>query len=194
MNSENVWRLIYHEFKSGCADYRLYKLICLLLVFFVVSLPETQGQQNTDYTIHANIIYRFTKYIEWPASKKSGPFVIGIVGDSPLYEVMKIFILNKTVGNRPIIVKKFSASSEVFNCQILFISEDESRSLKKIATLTAGNSILLVTESEGLALKGSCINFIIVDERLKLEINKSNIDQRSMSIASELLQLGIAIK
>jgi hypothetical protein len=77
---------------------------------------------------------------------------------------------------------------------MLFISEEESNSLKKIATLTAGSPILIISESEGLARKGSCINFITVDERLKLEINKGNVEQRNLRIASELLELGIIIK
>jgi hypothetical protein len=33
-----------------------------------------------------------------------------------------------------------------------------------------------------------------VDDRLKLEINKTNIEQRNLRIASELLELGIIVK
>ena len=54
--------------------------------------------------------------------------------------------------------------------------------------------MLLVTESEGLARKGACINFVIADDRLKLEINKKNIEQRDLGIATELLNLGTVIK
>jgi hypothetical protein len=32
-----------------------------------------------------------------------------------------------------------------------------------------------------------------VDDRLKLEINKGNVEQRNLGIASELLELGIII-
>jgi len=80
------------------------------------------------------------------------------------------------------------------NCQILFISEEESGNLKKIAELTSGTPVLLITEYNGLAHKGSCFNFITVNDRLKLEINKSNVEQRNLHIASELLDLAIIIK
>ncbi len=80
-----------------------------------------------------------------------------------------------------------------YNCSILFISQDESRSLKRIVFLTADTPVLLITEENGLAKKGSCINFIIVDDRLKLEINKNNILSRNLNIASELLKLATIV-
>jgi hypothetical protein len=116
------------------------------------------------------------------------------VGDTPLYNELKKSIANKMAGNQKIIVKKFSSSVSSFYCHILFIAEEETRIIKSIATRTAGMSVLLVSESEGLAQRGSCINFAIVSDHLKLEINKNNIEQRGLSIASELLKLGIILK
>ena len=172
----------------------LYKIFFFLILFLLLDIYKTQAQQYDNYALHANIIYRITKYINWPEDKKSGDFVIGIVGDSPLYDEIKSFTANKTVGNQKIVIKTFSSSVSSYNCQILFITEDESRSLKKIAIVTAGTPTLLMSESYGLAHKGSCINFIFVDEHLKLEINKNNIEQRNLNVASEFLTLGIIVK
>jgi len=160
----------------------------------LLSLSGIYARRETDYKLQANIIYRFTKYVDWPVNRKNGDFIIGIVGDSPLYDELKSLCANKAFGNQKIIVMKMSPSANSYNCHILFISEEESSSLKKIDKLTAGAPILIITESEGLAHKGSCINFITVDERLKLEINKGNVEQRSLQIASELLELAIIIK
>ncbi|HTI90238.1 MAG TPA: YfiR family protein [Puia sp.] len=171
----------------------MLKLLCITGLS-LMSLTGGREQHDTDYKIYANIIYRFTKYIDWPVDKKSGDFIIGIVGESPLYSDLKILSASKKVGNQKIVVMMMSPSANFYNCQILFISEEESSSLKRIATLSAGASILIVSESGGLARKGSCINFVTVDERLKLEINKGNIEQRNLGIASELLELGIIIK
>ena len=156
-----------------------FRQICLVGLLSLAAYGS-QAQQGTDYAIHANIIYRFTKYIEWPNDKKSGDFTIGIVGDSPLYDVLKDFVVNKTAGSQKIVIKKMSSSASSYNCNILFICEDESGKLKKIAGITAGTPVLILSESAGLARKGSCINFITVDEHLKLEINKSNIEQRNL--------------
>jgi hypothetical protein len=155
---------------------------------------SSQAQQSVDYSIQANIIYHFTKYINWPETQRSGDFIIGVVGESPLFDALKVSMNNKLAGTQNIVVRKIAASAKVFNCQILFISDEESGSIKRIAAGTSGGPILLVTESEGMARKGSCINFIIVDDHLKLEINKINIEKRNLGIASELLQLGTPVK
>ena len=119
--------------------------------------------------------------------------MIGVVGDSPLYDELRTLTSNKSVGSQKIIVKKFNNNAAFYNCSILFISIEESRSLKRIALITIGMPVLLITEDTGLTKKGSCINFIIVDDHLKLEINKNNILSRNMNIASELLKLATIV-
>jgi hypothetical protein len=170
------------------------KSVCVALISLTVPFFDGKAQSTTDYAIHANIVYHFTKYINWPASKQSGEFVIGVVGDSPLYDELKKITGNKTAGSQKINVKKFSPSQQSYDCHILFISDEESGSLKKITARTAGAPVLLVCEDEGAATRGACINFSIVSDRLKLEINKVNIEQRQLSIANELLRLGVVVK
>lgn len=169
-------------------------MMTLAFVLVLIAGSQAHSQQTINYELHANIIYRFTKYIDWPKEKKSGDFIIGIVGDSPLYDELTKFVDNKTVGEQKIKVKRFSASADAFTSHILFIGEEESGSVKRIAGITANTSTLLVSESEGLARKGSCINMVIANEHLKLEINKTNIEKRNLNIATELLQLGVIIK
>lgn len=189
-NSDECNYLFRRNYKlKRVFKWRLKTLLILPVLIF--SLFQAWAQNV--YAVHANIIYRFTKYINWPDDRKTGDFVIGVVGDTPLYDELKIFTSNKTAAGQPFVIKKFPPNAAVYNCHILFVCDDESASVKRIAAATAGTPTLLVTESEGSSRKGSCINFIIVDDRLKLEINKTNIERRSLDIASELLNLGIVV-
>ena len=162
-------------------------------VFFVFGFVTSRAQ-GSNYAVQANIIFRFTKYIEWPAAKKTGDFLIGIVGDSPLNNELRNFTANKLAGTQKIVVKSFSSNQETYDCHILFIVEEEGNSIRKITLRTAGDPILIVTEMDGRSPEGSCINFSIVSDHLQLYINKKNIDARSLGIASELLQLGATSK
>ncbi len=168
-------------------------LFCAAL-FILVSTPCVKAQDEINYAVYANIIYRFTKYIDWPDDRKSGDFVIGIVGNSPVYDELVSFTANKTVGSQKIVIKKMSLSASSYDCCILFLSDDASKNLKKIVAETENTPTLIVSEGKGLALKGACINFIIADEHLKLEINKTNIEKRDLNIATELLSLGIIVR
>jgi hypothetical protein len=169
-----------------------YKAIIIINVLFFSHLYQAWAQNA--YTVHANIIYHFTKYINWPDEKKTGEFVIGVVGDTPLYDELKNFTSKRSAAGQPIVVKRFTSNSSSYNCHILFVADESSSSIKRIAASTADTPTLLVTESEGLSRKGACINFVLVDDHLKLEINKTNITSRSLDIASELLNLGIIVK
>ena len=172
----------------------MVKLGYSLLLLLIFCIPCIKAQDPVNYAVHANIIYRFTKYVNWPDSKKSGDFVIGIVGDTRLYDELKRFVPNKTVGTQKIVLRRLSSSVSKYNCHILFISDDARQSLKKIVTATEGEPILLVSETNGFAGKGSCINFAIASERLRLEINRDNIEERGLEIATELLSLGVIVK
>lgn len=169
-----------------------------VLLFFILAIDPSffsgPVRHDIDYAVHANIIYHFTKYIDWPPSAKTSDFIIDVVGEAPVYEQLRKTTNGKKVGSQPITLKKFSSSGDAFNCQILFISDDVAGSFKKIVSNTLNEPMLLVSESKGLAKKGSCINFRIVDDKLKLEINKNNILERNLKIASELLQLGVEVK
>jgi hypothetical protein len=164
------------------------------LFFSLLFSLSVYAQDELNYSVHANIIYHFTKYIDWPSYKKTGDFVIGIIGETPLSSELKKAVAGKKVGDQNIIVKKFSSSESSFSCQILFVSNAAAGSIKKIVNNSINDPVLVVSESKGLAQKGSCINFCIVNDKLKLEINKTNIQQRGLEIASELLQLGIQVK
>ncbi|MCW3121540.1 MAG: hypothetical protein JWQ38_1032 [Flavipsychrobacter sp.] len=170
------------------------KKIFSTLIFTLSILLKANAQTADNYNIQANIIYRFTKYVDWPQSKKAGDFIIGIIGESPLYDELKLYTAQKKVGDQRIIVNNYSSEAGSYNCHILIITENASGRLKRIALVTEGKPILIVSENNGLIRKGACINFIIVDDHLKLEFNKSNIDQRGLKIASELLNLGTVIK
>jgi hypothetical protein len=183
----------YLSAKRACSFGKPCHLLCIILFLFSFSFSAA-AQQETNYAVHANIIYHFTKYIDWPSYTKSGDFIIGIAGESPMYDELKKSIANKMAGNQRIVIKQLSSADEMSSCHILFISEEESGNLKKIIAKTAGLPVLLVSESEGQAQKGSCINFSIVSDHLKLEINRSSIEQRGLSIASELIKLGKVVK
>ncbi|MBC7886877.1 MAG: YfiR family protein [Ferruginibacter sp.] len=188
--------LIFHPGLKGQVN-KLAACLCKALAGILIwgmMIPCVNAQQDLNYAVHANIIYRFTKYIDWPADYNSGDFVIGIVGDTPLYEELDRFIANKTVANRKIVIRKMSSGADFYNCHILFICEDKSKSLLRIAAATKGRPTLIVSENSSGTSRGSCINFVIVNDHLKLEINKANIEDRNLNIASELLRLGTIIK
>ncbi len=132
--------------------------------------------------------------MEWPSEDDaSEAFIIGIIGDDRLYSELKALTINKSVGDQKIIIRNISSGGPFNDCHMLFLSPEESSNFKKIELITRNQPVLLITENTGLAKKGSCINFVTVDNRLKLEINKRNILSKNINIASELLKLATIV-
>ncbi|HWB93565.1 MAG TPA: YfiR family protein [Puia sp.] len=173
------------------------KRIFVTLLLFLAGIltgGRLWAQTNPIYPIEANIVYHFTKYIDWPNKDEPGDFVIGVIGNSPVFDEMVKLMGQRTAGGKKITIKKFQPNSGSFVCHILFITEEAHSCLKTVAAQTAASAVLIVCEGAGLARKGAAIDLVLSDEHLKLEINKDNIERHKLQVASELLQLATVVK
>lgn len=168
-----------------------YKSIFLgILCLF---LQNSASAQDVNYKVHAMFMYHFTKHIDWPADKKNGDFIIGVYGNSPIEAELEVIASSKKAGTQSIVIKKIVSEVESNNCHIVFVSNGKSGSLDGILKAINTKPILVVSEKNGFGKKGSCLNFIIEDEKLKFEINKQSIESKGLKISGDLLKLGIVL-
>ena len=161
------------------------------LVFLLLSNGLTAGAQ--DYKFHPIFMYNFTKYIEWPESYKSGEFVIGVVGNSPIVEHLTAMAKVKSAGAQQFEIRIFNDVSEISDCHILFIPESSSSQINKINKKISGKPTLVISEGSGLAEQGSHINFVMVDGKWKFELNQSAAESANLKVSNELSRLAILI-
>ena len=145
------------------------------------------------YAYHAVYVYNFIKYIDWPSDKKEGPFVIGVMGSSPIITELTDMASKKKVGSRDIIVNKLVSPANISTCNIVFIPETNTKDVETVIEMSRNKGVLVITETPGMTKKGSSINFIYVDGKLKFEINKHAATLANLNISAELMKLGIAI-
>lgn len=170
---------------------KIYIFLSIVIVFF--SLAPGRPEE-TDAKIKAIYIYNFTKYIEWPESYKQGNFVIGIVGNNNILvnELSKMATV-KTVGNQHLEIKNITANSDV-GCHIIYLLSDNSTQLSEVMEKNRNKSTLIITDKAGLASKGAGINFVVQENKQKIELNKSNIERYKLKVASSLIELAIQVK
>src|ERR1035437_6326313 len=136
-----------------------------VVIFFITSMSlfaQTEKLQSV-------FIYNFiSKFVEWPAADKSGDFVIGVLGNSPILDELKTLAATRTVVSQKIVVKKFASAGEISACQVLYISDSKTSDLG--AALGKISHTLVVTNSDGAAKKGAAINFVVQDNKLKFEL------------------------
>jgi len=166
--------------------------IFIALLFVSTVVYGQQPRIDTRAKFKSIFIYNFTKYVEWPEAYREGDFVIGVVGGSSLYGMLKSSSKDKKVNNQTVVVKKFASIDEVDKCHILYISEDFKDVAGAVAKIKEHNT-LVVTEGPGLVDNYSAINFVVVANALKFELNKGNIKKYNLTMSNSLERLATKV-
>ncbi|MCU0391284.1 MAG: YfiR family protein [Thermoflexibacter sp.] len=164
-----------------------------VIIFCLCHIPAKAQESNNNYRVYAGLLYHFTKYIEWPSQKQQGDFVIGVYGDEEMVVATQNLTRNRFVSNQRIIVKKVVVESDINECHIIFVERKFSHKFKTIQPKMQSQNTLLITESGDFAKKGAGINFVIKQDRLKFEMNKSVIEGAGLRVSNELVKLSILV-
>src|ERR1041384_1627264 len=114
---------------------RLAALLALWLV--MLSLPASAFGQGVSksYQLRAVFLFRFTQFVEWPPDAfddPDSPIIIGILGQNPFGEALKLAVKGETALGRPLQVMQFRDVTEIKKCHVLYISQSEAPRLQKI--------------------------------------------------------------
>ncbi len=166
------------------------KRYLLVVIFSAFSFISGMAQS---YKMHTVFIFSFTRYIQWPDAYNGGDFEILVLGDSPIVDELKSMAQVKKVGDRAIKVTKINNVSEIRKCNILFIPTAKSPQIAEVLAKIATQSILVVTEEQGLGAKGSNVNFVTKDGKLAFELNQGATTKQGLKVSNELSRLAILI-
>lgn len=171
--------------------------ILLILVVFCFGFTDSKSPKiDTNSKIKAVFLYNFTKYIEWPSEYKNGNFVVGILGNSTaLFKELSLMSKTKKVASQDFEIKIYSSTEEIKEkVHMLYIPDESAGNLNNAVQKLRGKSTLIVTETPGLSVQGSGINFVIVANRQKFELNKSNVEGHNLKVSKSLEDLALVVK
>jgi hypothetical protein len=153
---------------------------------------RAQETPPTEYKLKAAFLFNFAKYVEWPPAafaEATSPMVIGILGENPFRDDLEPTIRDKTINNRPLVIKEFRSPAEATNCHILFISTSEKQRLPEILKSLHGASVLTVGETDGFTETGGMINFVTGGNKIRFQINVEAAKSAGLKVSSKLLSL-----
>jgi hypothetical protein len=177
-------------------------LVSFLIMALKVIMPVYGGtnlsQQPTEYEVKAAFLYNFAKFVDWPVSAfpaDDSVLIVGVLGSVDIVEVLDQIIGQKTVKNRRIVIHHFEWYRDIEFCHILFVSNTESKRLRRLFNHIGSKPILTVGDQiEGFAQTGGIINFTINDKLINFEINPNVATQHNLAISSKLLRLATIIE
>jgi len=166
------------------------KLLLFNFLFTFILFGDIYAQ---DVKIQSGIIYYFTNFVEWPSSKSSGDFIIGVIGKSDIKPYLDKLASIKKVGTRKIVIKSLSAAADAKSCHIIYLPKSMKSEFESAKGVAKAGNCLLVTEAPGMGKKGSGINFIVKNGKPSFEINESVISACGLKVSAKLKSLGTVI-
>ena len=154
---------------------------------------EADKAREKEYLVKAAFLLNFIKYTKWPKGsfeKKDSPIVLAVLGDDPFGELLDKTFKDKLVDGRSIQLNRLSEVPKELDAHLVFVVADlEDKQREKLFELVGDDPILLAGEEADFAVDGGHCNFVLIDGRVKFEINPTRAKESELSISSELLKL-----
>jgi YfiR/HmsC-like len=172
---------------------RAFSSAAVLLVLLLMS-SRAQAQVPADEAqIKAAFVYNFLKFVDWPATASrrfDDPLVVAIIGEGPTADAVATLLATKRVGDRPIVIKHLTWDQPLTGVQAAFVSEPDSKRLRRVFEAAASATVLSIGESSDFALRGGMIGLVIEDRKVRFDIDTDAADAARLRISSKLLALG----
>lgn len=169
------------------------KKINALFLAFALGTGALYAQERPMHEVYSMMVFNFTKYVQWPDHTATGEFVIGVIGNTEVYNTLSTWYGGKPRGSKTYVVKKFANASEVGDCHVIFIDKSRSGEFESVNNKVKGKGTLIITDKNGLGEKGSAINFKTIDNKLKFELNQKAIEASNLKVSGALSSMAILI-
>jgi hypothetical protein len=167
------------------------KKVSSILFALVLSIGAF-AQERPTHEIHAAMLFNFIKYVQWP-DDAGGEFVVGVIGEDDVFNTLKTWYDGKPKGNKKYVIKKLSSGADAASCHVVYVGKSKSREFDNVKNTITGKPVLTVTDGNGLGQKGSCINFKVIDGKLKWELNQSTFSNSNLKVSNQLSSMSILI-
>lgn len=160
-----------------------------------VLLPLSTGwaaPPRSEYEVKAVYLYNFTKFVNWPADQANSALNICLIGRDP-FEGRLDALNGKTVQGRQLKVLSFDVASPVLQCQMLFISQSESRRFNSLLERLQGMPVLTVSDIPGFLYEGGMIGLHSDGNLIRFSINLKRIRSEGLAVSSRLLELAVEV-
>lgn len=174
----------------------LFLTSMLVLSNYAFQIRQPTGEE---YNLKAAFLYRFLDYVEWSHNTQgnnniAGPMKVAILGKSEMYAPLMEISRDKRTGPRTLNIRQISSVTEIGASDVVFVSRNYKFGIDAVTSRLRNSPALIISERKGDVDKGSHINFLISDNKLKFEVNLKAAASSGIKIRSQLLQHATVIK
>ena len=169
----------------------MIKKIVLFLLIASFFLPSSIMASSAKIeSIKVAYIYNFIRYINWPElNDEEENFHVCVHKKSVLKEKLTSLEV-KSVKGKPIkIFSIANAREDLSRCEVLVLPKLKTEELKRFTSYAPPSNVLTISDTQGYAKLGIMINLIVLNNKIKFEVNLNQVDSTNLTISSSLLKL-----
>lgn len=182
--------------KQSLRRPRAIAFLALLLAGSGGAASSAIAQQGKpgEYQVKAVYLYNFAKFIDWPpGSEKNSAFTICVLGRDPFGPVLDETLAGDTIGNRKPVARRVASAAET-RCEILFISSSEAGRVKQILASIDKPGVLTVSDVPEFTASGGMIQFVLMDNKIRFEVNLTAAEKAGLIVSSQLLKVATTVR
>lgn len=166
-------------------------LVACALMYSSVAGAQTIPEDNTVAIIRSNYLYQFANNNDWPSERKKGPFVVGVIGNSDVYDIMAAKYASKPIGSQLLSVIGANEVQTSPHVHVLFVDRSKKMDFTKYVKEFKEKNTLIVTNWEGALSQGAHINFVSIDGSIRFELNRAAMLESAIKPGVKILQWAI---
>ena len=167
-----------------------WRAVCIWFLWPMALCSAQTERVAQEDQVKAAYLYKFLGLVDWPASAFEGdqsPFVIGISGAEGLADELMPMVANRSTSGRPIVTRKIAPGSTLIGVHVLFIGRQAATRAASLVAMARELPVLVVTDSDDVFAVGGAINFVLVDNKVRFDVNLRTHEAGGVKISSRLL-------
>lgn len=190
----------------------------VVLCAILIGVAHAEDASDREYRVKAAFVYNFLKFVDGgrfappkekgrDESKADRAIAVGVLGVPPSRVAFEEF-QGRTVGNRPLRIRWFRGFEELTDpedgiprqhpdlekiraCHVLFVCPSERPFLQRILPSLRNDGILTVGDVPTFLESGGAVNLLIVEKKVRFEINLAAARRAKLAIRSSLRRLAV---
>ena len=167
------------------------------LLILLVAFPAALAQRVDEYPLKAAVLSNLANFVDWPAGAFTGPaapWVICILGDSPIRPVLERAAQVTLIDQRRFLIRPVSEAHQAKGCHLLFFSSAGRSRWRSVLGNFETPGVLTVGESDGFADDGGMVNLKTEEVKIRIQVNLEAAQRGGFKFSSKLLSLAQIVK
>lgn len=160
-------------------------MLLLLVLSPSLSLAESVASLSA---LKAAYAFHFLNLIRW---ERADPWLdFCVFADSDAGDQMLGALKRKSAHGQTIRVRRIPRDvTQLERCDALYIPEAYASYLPSLLKRYENSATVTISDAAGFAASGGIIEFVIVDERLRFDVNERVASKRRLKVSAKLLEL-----